>query len=126
MKYKKIILVLVVLELLMAAWLAYQDLTAKTNVCLIGKSCDYVQSSAYSQIFGIKLPYIAIFAFAGLLVLYFAKEKWFLAAAGFGALISVYLLIVQFFILKQICTNCTIVDSLMLAIFGISLLGAKD
>ena len=120
MTYKKIIAALIIFEIIFSAWLIYED-SKKQNVCFIGKTCDIVQSSDYGQIFGIKLPYLAIFAFTGLLILLYAKENWFMIATAIGALVSVYLIIVQLFILKQICTNCTIVDVTMLVIFGLSL-----
>jgi len=114
------IICLIILEIILSGLLAHHNLQGR-NLCIVGESCDFVQNSSYGQIFGIKLPYIAIFAFAGLLIIFYAKPKLFFAAASIGLLVSLSLITIQVFILKQTCSSCILVDIAMILIFCISL-----
>ena len=114
-----IIIFLLIFEILLSLYLITKDLNKKQdqNICIIGKGCDIVQQSVYGQVFGIKLPFLAIFAFIILLILYFYNKKIFYFGIFLGTLFSLYLITVQLFILKHICSNCMIVDIIMILIF---------
>jgi uncharacterized membrane protein len=120
-----VLIALILFEIVFSGFMSYKDLKKKPNVCILGSSCDSVQNSSYGQIFGIKLPFIAIFAFILLLAVYFISPKLFLIGSSFGALGSAYLISIQFFVLKEICTNCMIIDAAMLLIFFLSILNFR-
>ncbi len=116
-----LIILLIVLEITMSIYLIVESSKPKvTNVCTLGGSCNSVQTSPYGKIFGIKLPYLSLVAFIILLALFFISKKLFLAGAIAGGLFSLYLIIVQLLILKQICPNCMIVDTTMIIIAVLS------
>ena len=118
--YKKnvkiIILMLLLAEIIMTASLVYKNWQRSEVLCVIGESCTSVQSSIYGEILGITVSYIAIIAFAGLLVIYFASNKWFIFGAVLGAGVSLYFIILQLFVLKEICTSCMFIDGIMIII----------
>ncbi|MEK6938080.1 MAG: vitamin K epoxide reductase family protein [Nanoarchaeota archaeon] len=121
-----LILVLIILEIVLSASLVYQSWQG-SNLCIVGNpaSCNDVQSSSYNDIFGIKITYLAFFAFIALLVLYFSKENWFLFCAGIGTLGALYFLFIQFFVLKTVCSTCLLVDGVMMIIFILSLVNRR-
>lgn len=100
--------------------------------CFLGDGgCYTVQTSSYATTFGIKNPYYGYFFFAlGTIIFsilaintkkqFIGKEinKHLLDLVGFGlilgAIFSIWLLYVQFFILKATCIYCLWVDSLMI------------
>lgn len=116
-----IIIVLIILEIAMSSYLIYKDATS-SNVCFIGSDCNQVQNSQYGQIFGIKLPYYGVLAFFILLIVYFINTKFFKILTSVGAIISLILIFIQFFILKKICINCMFVDIAMIIIFLASII----
>jgi len=113
-----IILILIILELFLSSYLAYQTLTS-SDTCLIGQQsqCQEVQNSSYGKLFGIKLAYLAVFAFLILLILYFTNQELFFLAAIFGAGASAYFILLQWFVLKQQCSTCLVIDGMMILIF---------
>jgi len=115
------IMVLIVLEMVLSMSLAYQEIS-NSDLCVVGepKSCASVQDSIYGKIFGIKLPYWALLAFMVLLTLYLTKENLFLAATILGGGMAIYLISVQFFILKQACSTCLLIDGTMVLILIIT------
>jgi len=92
--------------------------------------CATVQTSVYATTLGIPNPVYGImfFAFLILISLYFlsrpkiseqTQELWFFAILSFtcgGALFSVWLLYVQYFILKATCIYCLWVDGIMMSL----------
>jgi uncharacterized membrane protein len=109
------IIALILLEIIVCASLAYKNTQGK-NMCIAASGCDAVQESAYGKVFGIKLPFLGIFAFLILLGAFFINKNLFFAFSILGGGISVYLISVQIFILKEICSSCMLIDSSMLAI----------
>lgn len=126
MKYLTgLIFILIAAEIILTASLVYSDLT-QTTFCIIGKDCSIVQSSEYNSILGIKLSTFGLISFIFLFLLYtlaYMKKHYykpFLVAASFGAILSLYFIYLQIFILKQICANCFIIDVTMIIIYIIS------
>ncbi len=122
MDYKSIIIIaLILFEIGMCSYLIYKDLKGTPNVCMIGHSCDSVQSSIYGSIFGIKLSYIAVFAFISLLLSFLFYKPIFAIGTYLGAAAAVVLIAIQLFVLKEICSNCMIIDGTMILILLASL-----
>ncbi len=103
-----------------------------SGFCASGSGCTNVQNSIYSKfsLFGMefKLTEFAVLAFVILIVVYYLvyKEKvhyrFFLACSGIGAALAISFICIQLFVLKQICSNCMIVDTLAIIIFIIALI----
>ena len=121
---------LIIIEILISAFLIFQPSNASV-FCATGSSCGDVQSSSYGYILGIKLSYIGLFSFIALLSLFILSSKkeifrfWYLLACLLGAFLAAYLIFIQLFVLNQICSNCLIIDSIIILIFIISIMGPK-
>ncbi len=118
---RKIIGILISFQLFFSIYLAYAEYNSQ-GICIFGKACETVQNSVYGQLFGIKLTYLGPFAFLILFAFYYLSYKkvfynLFLLAATLGAASASYLLYIQFFILKQICSTCFLIDSTLLLVF---------
>ena len=82
--------------------------------CFIVKGCTDVLLSSYNNIFGISLAYIGMVFYVGLALLLIAylrsKKKvfewWYGAGVGCGIAFSLYLFIVQGFVLESFCSYC--------------------
>lgn len=124
--FLRIIFFLIILEIFFTAFLVFIP-SSNSALCIFGSSCEDVQNSPYSHIFGIKLSQIGLVSFIFLLGLFFLAstnikhEFWFLLASFLGALFALYFLFIQFFILNQICSNCLIIDfmAILIAILSV-------
>ncbi len=116
-------MVLIVLEIVMSVSLAYQE-ASDSDLCVIGEpsSCSGVQDSTYGKIFGIKLSYLALFAFMILLTLYLVSENLFLLSTILGGAAAIYFIIIQWFVLKQSCSTCLLIDGTMVIILILSII----
>lgn len=125
MNYAKIIkvaiLVLLAVEIILSISLAYKNWQRSEALCISGGSCTSVQSSIFGEIVGIKVSYIAVLAFTGLLIIYFGDANAFVSGAALGTLIALYFILLQLFVLKEICTSCMFIDGMMIIIFGLAL-----
>ncbi len=117
-----IIFLLIILELCLSVYLIYESQTLG-NLCVAGQGCDLVQSSSYAYLFGIKLMYIAIFAFLFLMTLFIFSEPLFVLASIIGAAFAFYFISLQLFVLKQICSTCVVIDSTMILIAILGIIG---
>ena|SRR3989338_4805678 len=100
-------------------------LTFKETPPICEGGCDLVQTSKYAETLGIKNSIFGIFAFAILLVMTYletkkpSRKKRSIIRLGIiiGAVIALYFLYLQLFILKSFCTYCLVVDiSLVLSL----------
>lgn len=127
-----IIYLLLAAMILLSGRLAYADFVgAGSGYCILGpgaESCNAVQNSIYGSFLGVKVSYVGFVAFVVLGALYLGgRPHWryrensfelFLFAAALGSLFSLYLLIVQIFILGSICSTCVVIDVCMLVLCG--------
>lgn len=125
-----ILILLVATELVLTGFLSYKAATSVAGFCVIGNdvgNCESVQNSEYGKIFGIKLGYIGLFSFLVLSVALardFRRKKLsrlFVVLTLIGFLFALYLIYLQIFVLKQICTACIVVDGIAIAIFFVSM-----
>ena len=126
MKYK-ILLVLFIIALISSILLAFNG---NGDVCEVDEnveegSCITVKSSDYSSFFGIQNHYygIVMFAFMILITLSYLKKprkyKKYIINLGVivGAIIAIYFLYLQQFVLNVFCKYCLVVDiSMILAL----------
>lgn len=107
-RLKKIITLLALLGVGISAYLAYLKITNNTLSCGLGQ-CTVVQTSKYSEIFGIPVAILGLEYYLALLVLSWSKFKkatqiWALLGLAFSS----YLTVLELFILKAICGWCVL------------------
>lgn len=124
MKYK-ILLVLLILALVSSLTMS---LKPTSEICNPGEGCEIVQNSIYSETFGIKNSHFGVLIFIGLIFLTISQmqhpsqNKKFMIyfSVILGALIAIWFLYLQEFILNAYCKYCLVVDfSLVLALITI-------
>jgi uncharacterized membrane protein len=83
--------------------------------------CNAVLNSKFSKTLGVDNSLLGIFYFllVGALT-YLNKEKFLKILSTAGAIFSFYLIFIMFFILKEICYYCLIVDLSAIIIFVLS------
>jgi len=83
--------------------------------------CNVVLNSKFSKTLGIDNSILGIFYFLLVGVLtYLNKEKFLKILSTAGAIFAFYLIFIMFFILKEICYYCLIVDLSAIIIFVLS------
>jgi uncharacterized membrane protein len=101
--------------LAVAGYLSYIELTQSDAVCGLVGECNLVQQSGYARLFGI-LP-IGVFGIVGyllILALWFVSRRsqskqvrsLLLAAALFGVIFSIYLTVLEIFVINAVCMWC--------------------
>lgn len=123
---KKVVVVLASIGFLDAAYLTWVKLANRLAVCAGVGDCEFVNSSIYSELFG--LP-IAIYGAAAylliLLLVLFEDRNAFLVENGpllvlgltlAGVLYSAYLTYLELFVLHAICPYCVLSALMMLGL----------
>ncbi len=138
---RMVISLLALLGLLVSGYLALTRFFPRVSlVCLVGSGCDIVQRSPWSTIppgGGIPISVIGIVGYVfllgwsllalqtdhmGNLVLPF----WFLLITSVGLVFSIYLFLIQRFMIQAFCTWCVISGILMIGIWVAALLDWRD
>lgn len=100
----------------MAGYLLYTRLTDTRIACSTG-GCETVQTSPYSELFGIPVAALGLAAFATILVSAAATRDWIRAAGAATALAGVgfaaYLVYVQADLIEAFCSWCLASDLVM-------------
>lgn len=124
----KIILFLSILNLIVSSYLFYLDLKKETPFCLINSGCEFILQNKYSRIFNIPIAFLGIVYFLILLIFSFlifkGKNyliKFFKIIITFGFLFALYLIYLQFFVIKSFCQYCLVVDFSTIIMFFLSL-----
>jgi uncharacterized membrane protein len=82
--------------------------------------CNYVLNSKFSKTLGIENSLLGVFYFLMIGVLaYLNKEKFLKILSTAGAIFALYFIFVMFFILKEICYYCLIIDISAIIIFSL-------
>ena len=89
-----------------------------TGVCKTGAGCELVNNSQYGSFLGIKNSVYGIIIFSLMIILTLfhmnnpTKHSRFLIHGGIilGAIISLYFLYLQFFVIRIFCEFCIVVD----------------
>ena len=125
-------MVLVVIGLLVSVYMTVYKLTENNAMCLGSGDCSTVNASKYSEIYGIPVGAVGVLGYAAILVLHlFENRNKFLRQNGLlfifglaltGFLFTVYLIYVEFAILKAICPFCLTSQISMTIIFIISVI----
>jgi uncharacterized membrane protein len=100
-----------------AGYLTWAHYQGGSVVCVVGGSCEEVQSSEYAKVLGIPVPVLGLIAYATVLAL----VAWDSPTARLGAaaialvglLFSAYLLVVQLVVIDAVCAWCVANDVLI-------------
>ena len=105
---------------LIGAYLTWTHMRGAVPICVGGGGgCETVQTSRYSEILGIPVALLGLFAYAGLLIS--AAIRGELAALGgfcialVGTLFSAYLTYLELFVIQAICQWCVASAALVAA-----------
>jgi uncharacterized membrane protein len=111
-------LLLVAFGLFVSGYLTYVKATNTQMACVAGGmfNCGIVQSSSYSMMFGVPIAYFgfAMYIVLGVILLFQYRVGIFqtygnlmiFGISTFGWLFSMYLVYIQFFVLKALCPWC--------------------
>lgn len=128
-------LVLVIIGLLISGYLSYTKLVEVPTICVENSdvfNCEVVTNSVYSRMAGIPIAYLGFATNLVILALLLLQNRVpFLQEYGvaltfgvvlFAFLYSVYLVYLQFFVLKALCPWCLSHETYMTILFIVSAL----
>ncbi len=128
----RISVILVVVGLLVSIYMTIYKVTSNDALCLGSGDCSTVNASRYSEVYGIPVASVGIAGyFAILLVHWYERRAKFFEKNGpmlifgmalTGFLFTLYLIYVEFAILKAICPFCLASQIAMTIIFIISVI----
>ncbi len=120
MKYKyEILLILFIISLISSAILSFNP---TSEICEPGSGCEVIHASKYDFTFGIQNSHYGVIIFIFMIFLTYSqikkpkKNKRLLIHIGIilGAIIAVYFIYLQQFVIKSYCKYCMVIDISML------------
>ncbi|MBI2632341.1 hypothetical protein HYW75_05030 [Candidatus Pacearchaeota archaeon] len=124
--FASIIVLVIVLEIILSVYLLYAP-GNNSYLCTVLGSCLEVQESFYGKMFGVKVALLGLISFILLILLYILSllykklKNLYFTATLIGGFFAAYFLIIQFFILRKICSTCVLIDSLMILLLIFSI-----
>lgn len=128
----RISIILVVIGLVVSIYMTIYKATSNDALCLGSGDCSTVNASRYSEVYGIPVASVGIAGYlAILLVHWYEKRDEFFEKNGpmlifgmalTGFLFTLYLIYVEFAILKALCPFCLTSQGAMTIIFIISVI----
>jgi uncharacterized membrane protein len=124
--------VLSVVGLILSTYLTWSFLSGATPACLVdtgvagaqSSSCETVQGSPYSALFGIPLTAFGIVGYAGLLLSAFMAGRrgalTSLIMGVTGVAFASYCMWVELFVIGLLCQLCTVCAAVMVISFGVA------
>ncbi|MEK7618216.1 MAG: vitamin K epoxide reductase family protein [Patescibacteria group bacterium] len=118
-----LIIIFAIFTLCISLFLAVSEALKISVPCDLTGGCEVVLNSKYANFLGLPLPYLGI-VFSGVIIIasllanHYNRLRILLTYfLGIGALISLTLLVIQFFVLKSVCQYCLILDLLVITMF---------
>lgn len=139
-KYWKLVFLLSILGIFVAAYLSYLHFFEVKSVCDFTEniSCDVVNRSSFAKIFGVPVAVLGLLAYVliGILSLTFVTKKPkglykaliprdFVLFVGAGVMFSLYLTFIELFVLKAICPFCLLSQIIIITIAYYSIKAMK-
>ncbi len=127
---------LLILVIFLSGYLSYAySVGSDEGVCIVdngdGSSCSDVQGTAYGSFLGVKVCHLGLVAFIVLFLLYLFANirhkhrklafRFFIFGSFVGSLVALYFLIIQFFVLKTLCSTCIMIDVSTILIFVLTI-----
>ncbi len=137
MRHRMAIAVLALVGALVSAYLLLYKLgIVGTLICGPGGGCERVQASRWSSLLGVP---VAGYGVAGYLVLLgialyglrteqlgrLAATRWLAGLSALGFLFSLYLLVLELFVIRALCRWCTVSGLLITAICATAIAGLQ-
>ena len=128
----RVSMILAVVGLLVSIYMTIYKATSNDALCLGSGDCSTVNASRYSEVYGIPVASVGIAGYLAILLVhwYEHRDEFFkkngpmlifgMALTGF--LFTVYLIYVEFAILKALCPFCLTSQAAMTIIFIISII----
>ena len=111
----------------LAAYLSYVHYKPAALICTIGGGCETVQHSKYATIAGIPVAMLGLaFWIVALVLVVWDSElarTLIVALAVIGVAFSVYLVVLQLFVIDATCTWCMLNDLVLAPLFLVLALG---
>ncbi|MGB7873525.1 MAG: vitamin K epoxide reductase family protein [Anaerolineales bacterium] len=127
----RVSMILVVIGLLVSIYMTIYKVTSNDALCLGSGDCSAVNASRYSEVYGIPVATVGIAGYLAILLThwYEQRDKFFdkngpmlifgIALTGF--LFTLYLIYIEFALLKAYCPFCLASQTAMTIIFIISI-----
>ncbi|HEY5984503.1 MAG TPA: vitamin K epoxide reductase family protein [Anaerolineales bacterium] len=125
-------LVLAALGILVSAYMTVYKVTDNQTMCLGNGGCSVVNSSVYSEVYGIPVALVGVLGYAAILASLFSSGRrgmlgdyavlitFGLCLAGF--LFTVYLIYVEIALIHALCPFCITSQVIMTLLFAISVI----
>jgi len=129
MHYHQVTLILSLIGFAIAFHIWYTKTRNEKLVCYIGKDCNAVIESEHSEHFGVENATWGMIYFIGIFIISVISLLWpetmmlsffltsHLIITGAAALVSLYLLVLQAFVVKHFCEYCLASTAIIIAIF---------
>jgi len=125
-------IVLAALGILVSVYMTIYKLTANNAMCLGSGDCSTVNSSSYSEVYGIPVAFVGVLGYSailGLLLFQTKAGKFFeqnstMAVFGLcltGFAFTVYLVYLEIFVIKALCPFCITSQITMTILFIITI-----
>ncbi len=124
--------VLSIIGLLVSIYMTIYKLTSNNSMCLGSGDCSTVNSSPYSEVYGIPVAAVGMLGYGAiLLTLLLEKRYQFFAQNGIlavfgmgltGFIFTVYLIYLEFFVIKALCPFCLASQTTMTILFIITII----
>lgn len=120
------ILLLAFLGFIDAGYISWKKKRKEKLVCFLGSDCNTVVKSSYATLFGVDNTLIGMMYYASIFFLFliqsFVVLPFFvtlgvLIVSAIAALTSLYLLVIQLFVLKEWCDYCMIAAVINILLF---------
>jgi len=123
---------LVVIGVLDSIYMTIYKLTDNNAMCLGSGDCSSVNASKYSEIYGIPVALVGVGGYLAILILHLLENRnqhlrangtlYIFGLALTGFLFTLYLIYVEFALLKALCPFCLVSQAAMTLIFIISVI----
>ena len=120
------------LGMLVSAYMTIYKLTDNQTMCLGNGGCSIVNSSVYSEVYGIPVALVGVLGYAAILTalvlagrLEFLRQNGALIAFGLclaGFIFTVYLIYVEIALIHALCPFCIASQLIMTVLFALSVL----
>jgi len=125
-------MILVVIGILVSCYMTIYKLTNNNSMCLGSGDCSTVNASKYSEIYGIPVGLVGVTGYTSILVMLLLENRnAFLRRNGTlfifglsltGFVFTLYLIYIEFAILKAVCPFCLTSQVVMTIIFVMSVI----
>ena len=126
--YNRIIFVLAIAGILIAAYVT-QSFLRKVGIVCVSSGCEAVRKSPASYIYGVPVPAVGLVGYAVIAILAFLRTsmkrtgllKGIIGMTAFGVAFTSWFTYTEIFVIKGICTWCAISTVNMFVLFYLAL-----